>query len=76
MLHKLKFDDDSERKRLTKLYFTLKTGPLEEYKYLSDDNFSHLYDVVVEFWTGNDDPPKFHEAKLCISEKKRRSPLA
>ena len=44
--------------------------PLEGYKYLSDDNFSHLYDVVVEFWTGNDDLPEFKEAKLCIIEKK------
>lgn len=44
--------------------------PLERYTYLPDDNFSHLYDVVVEFWRGNDDPPEFHEAKLCIIEKK------
>ena len=44
--------------------------PLEGYKYLSDDNSSHLYDVVVEFWTGNNAPQEFHEAKLCIIEKK------
>ena len=44
--------------------------PLEGYKYLSDDYFSHLYDVVVEFCTGNGDPPEFHEANLCIIEKK------
>ena len=44
--------------------------PIEGYKYLSDDNFSHLYGVVVEFWTGNDDPPEFQEAKLCIIETK------
>ena len=25
---------------------------------------------VVELWTGNDDPPEFHEAKPCIIEKK------
>ena len=43
--------------------------PLEEYKYLLDDNFSHLYDVVVEFWMGNYDPEEFHKAKLCIIEK-------
>ena len=47
--------------------------PLEGYKYLSDDNFSHIYDVVVEFWTGNDDLPESHEAKLCIIEKKEIS---
>ena len=43
--------------------------PQEGYKYLTNDTFSHLYDVVVEFWTGNDDPQYFHEAKLCIVEK-------
>ena len=26
-----------------------KKVPLEGYKYLSDDNFSHLYDVVADF---------------------------
>ena len=44
--------------------------PLEGYQYLSDDNFSHLYDVVVELWRGNDDQPEFHKAKLCVIEKK------
>ena len=47
--------------------------PLEGYKYLWDDNFSHLYDVVVEFWMGNDDQPEFHKAKLCIIKKKEIS---
>ena len=37
---------------------------LEGYKHLSGDNFSHIYDVLVEFWAGNDDPLEFHEAKL------------
>ena len=43
---------------------------LERYKYLPDINFTHLYNVVVEFWREDDDPPEFHEAKLCIIEKK------
>ena len=47
-----------------------KKVPLEGYKYLSDDNLSRLYDIVVEFWMGNDDLPLFHEANLCIIEKK------
>ena len=44
--------------------------PLGGYKYLSDDNFNHIYDVVFKFWAGNDDPPEFYKAKLCIIEKK------
>ena len=44
--------------------------PLKGHKYLSDDNFSHLYGIVVEFRTGNDDQPEFYKTKLCIIEKK------
>ena len=39
-------------------------------KNAKDDNSSHLYNIVVEFWTGNDNPPEFYKAKVCIVEKK------
>ena len=32
--------------------------------------FSHLYDVVIEFWMGKDDLSELHETKLCIIERK------
>ena len=45
------------------------TVPVEGYKYLSDDNFSHLYGVVVEFWTGYDDPPDFMKQSYASLRK-------
>ena len=38
--------------------------PLEGYKYLSEDNFSQLYDVVIECWLENNEPREFHESKV------------
>ncbi len=58
------------RKATTKMANRKASGenkvPLEGYKYLSEDNISQLYDVVVEFGTGNDDQHEFHEAKVGV----------
>ena len=61
---------NATRKRANRKAASKNKVPLEGYKYLSEDNFSHLYVIVVEFWTGNDDPPEFHEAKLYIIQEK------